>query len=101
VQLGGGDCFVPDFPPVALQMIGSSPALRLNNTAHAVRQADVESLRTYGYSDGEILETIAMIGIARWASAIAFGVRAVPDFENPRVSFRNPQISEEEVDIFA
>lgn len=76
-------------------------ALRLNNAPHEVRQADIDALRTYGYSDQEILETIAIVGVARLATAIAFGVGAVPDFENPRVVFPKEQVSEEEVDIFA
>jgi uncharacterized peroxidase-related enzyme len=76
-------------------------ALKLNDTAHAVREADIETLRTYGYCDQEILETIAMVGVARMASAIAFGVGAVPDFENPRVAFPKESPAVDEIDIFA
>ena len=76
-------------------------ALRLNNTAHEVRQADIEALRTYGYSDADILETIAMVGVARLASTIACGVGAVPDFDNPRAALATAPVSEEEVEIFS
>lgn len=76
-------------------------ALKLNETAHAVREPDIEALRTYSYSDQEILETIAMVGVARMASAIAFGVGAVPDFENSRVALPKESAAAEEVDIFA
>jgi uncharacterized peroxidase-related enzyme len=77
-------------------------AVKLNNTADLIRQEDAEALRTYGYSDQEILETICMVGVARMASAIAFGVGAVPDFENPQVSFAAGRgASKVEEDIFA
>ncbi|MBV9766757.1 MAG: peroxidase-related enzyme [Acidobacteriaceae bacterium] len=76
-------------------------ALGLTHAPHEVRQTDIEALRTYGYSDLEILETIAIIGVARMTAAIAFGVGAVPDFDNPRVAFAKAQVLEEEVDIFA
>jgi uncharacterized peroxidase-related enzyme len=76
-------------------------ALRLNNAAHEVRGTDIEALRTYGYSDQEILETIAMVGVARLASAIALGVGAVPDFDNPRAELATAPVSEEEVEIFS
>lgn len=77
-------------------------AVKLNNTPHLVKEEDVDVLRTYGYSDQEILETISMVAVARMASAIAFGVGAVPDFENPRVVLTDTKpASTTEEDIFA
>jgi uncharacterized peroxidase-related enzyme len=76
-------------------------ALKLNNTAHDVRESDIEALRVYGYADQEILETIAMVGVAGLATAIAFGLGAVPDFDNPRIVLAKQPSSVDEVDIFA
>ena len=56
-------------------------ALKLNGRANDVDEYDVEGLRTYGFSDQEILETILMVGIAQFANVVSFGLGTVPDFE--------------------
>ena len=61
---------------------------------------------TFWYRNSERSMRIALILASAtlagaFGGAIAFGVGAVPDFENPRVAFKNPQESEEEMDIFA
>jgi uncharacterized peroxidase-related enzyme len=76
-------------------------AVKLNSTPHVVKREDAEVLRAYGYSDQEILETVCMVGVARLASAIAFGVGAVPDFENSRLAFADTNPPPVEEDIFA
>ena len=76
-------------------------ALKLNDTAHEVHEADIEVLRTYGYADQEILETIAVVGVSRLLSAIAFGLGVLPDFHNPRILPAKQPSSVDGVDIFA
>lgn len=56
-------------------------ALKLNKHARDVDADDVDGLRTYGYSDAQILETILMVGIAQFANTVSFGLGTVPDFE--------------------
>ena len=56
-------------------------ALKLNKNARQVDADDVDALRTYGYSDAQILETILMVGIAQFANTVSFGLGTVPDFE--------------------
>ena len=56
-------------------------ALKLNAHANDVDDYDVEGLRTYGFTDQQILETILMVGIAQFANVVSFGLGTVPDFE--------------------
>lgn len=56
-------------------------ALKLNKEPSKVCLADIEALRTYGFNDDQILETVIMVGIAKFANFVAFGLGTVPDFE--------------------
>ena len=47
---------------------------------------DVETLRSKGFSEDQILETVLMVGLAKFANVVAFGLGTVPDFENSRVN---------------
>lgn len=62
-------------------------AIKLNNTPEQMAQADVDTLRTFGFTDRHILEAIVMTGIARYANSISFALGTAPDFENERVNF--------------
>jgi alkylhydroperoxidase family enzyme len=55
-------------------------ALKLNSQPTEVNRADVEGLRTYGFEDPQILETVVMVGLAKFANFISFGLGTVPDF---------------------
>jgi uncharacterized peroxidase-related enzyme len=46
---------------------------------------DVEGLRARGFTEDQILETVLMVGLAKFANYVAFGLGTVPDFENPRL----------------
>ena len=48
--------------------------------------SDIEALRTYGFSDQQILEAILLVGWAKFANTVAFGLGTVPDFENRRIA---------------
>lgn len=60
-------------------------AVKLNSQPTKVGPRDVEGLRTYGFSDEQILETVAVVGTAKFANFVAFGLGTVPDFK-PRIT---------------
>ena len=62
-------------------------AVKLNNTPLEVSQTDIDTLRTFGFTDQHILEAIVMTGIARYANTVSFGLGTAPDFENERTNF--------------
>jgi uncharacterized peroxidase-related enzyme len=47
---------------------------------------DVERLRTMGFSEDQILETVLMVGLAKFANYVAFGLGTVPDFHNDKLN---------------
>lgn len=47
-----------------------------------VTQDDIDDLRTYGFSDEQILEAVMCVGLAKVANYIGFGLGTVPDFES-------------------
>ncbi len=55
-------------------------ALKLNSQPTKFSRRDIEGLRTYGFSDEQILETVVIVGLAKFANFIAFGLGTVPDF---------------------
>ena len=62
-------------------------ALKLADQASAFGLADVARLRTYGYTDEQILETIAVTGLTSFLNIVQFGIGAVPDFK-PRIALQ-------------
>ena len=65
-----------------------SYALKLNGQPTKVNSRDIDALRTYGFSDQQILEAVTVVGIAKFANFIAFGLGAVPDFEPTKLPLR-------------
>jgi len=61
-------------------------------TAHCemVRTMHVEEPEpeqsTYGFSEQQILEAVLVIGWAKFANTVAFGLGTVPDFQSRRVA---------------
>jgi uncharacterized peroxidase-related enzyme len=62
-------------------------ATKLNNEPTKISQTDIDTLRTYGYSDEQIHETVLMIGLAKFANYLAFGLGTLPDFDSSRIKF--------------
>ena len=62
-------------------------AVKLNNFPGAVEAGDIENLRTFGFSDAQILEAITMTALAQYSNTVAFALGAEPDFENAEVAF--------------
>jgi alkylhydroperoxidase family enzyme len=59
---------------------------KLNNQAAKIGASDVEGLRTYGFSEQQILEAVLIVGWAKFANTVAFGLGTVPDFHNARIN---------------
>ena len=57
-------------------------ALKLNNHSQKVTQDDIDYLRTYSFSDPQILEAVMCVGFAKFASSVGFGIVTVPDFKS-------------------
>ena len=72
--------------PIALKALLNF-ALKLNNEPNRISKADVDALRTFGYDDEQIHETVIMVGLAKFANYVSFGLGTVPDFDNARVNF--------------
>ena len=60
-------------------------AIKLSEAPTEIGEADIATLRTFGFSDRHILEAIVMTAFARQANLVAFGLGTVPDFHNERI----------------
>jgi len=63
-------------------------ATKLNSHPTKISNHDVEALRTYGYSEEQILETVLMVGLAKFANFVAYGLGTVPDFDPSKIASR-------------
>jgi uncharacterized peroxidase-related enzyme len=72
--------------PVAMKALLAFAA-KLTNSPTNFSSQDADTLRTYGYTDQQIMETVVMVGLAKFANYIAFGLGTLPDFNNARVAF--------------
>ncbi len=63
-------------------------ALKLNKQAQKVSRSDIDALHTYGYSDEQILETVVVVGLAKFANYVSFGLGTLPDFDASKNDFR-------------
>ena len=57
-------------------------ALKLNGQPTRVTRHDIDALRTYGFSEQQILETVVIVGFAKFANWVSFGLGTLPDFES-------------------
>jgi len=46
---------------------------------------DIETLRTYEFTEQQILEAVVIVGFAQFANTVAFGLGTVPDFHNAKI----------------
>ena len=56
-------------------------AAKLNGQPTKITKRDIDVLRTYGYNDQQIMEAVLMVGLAKFANFVAFGLGTAPDFE--------------------
>ncbi len=68
-----------DLPMVDRALL--SFALKLNNHPVEIGQADIDALRTYDFTDQQILEAVMCVGLAKFANCVGFGLGTVPDFK--------------------
>jgi len=66
-------------------------AAKLNSQPTKVTRADVDALRTFGYADQQIMEAVVVVGLAKFANYIAFGLGTLPDFDTSKIPFANNQ----------
>lgn len=66
-------------------------AVKLNGQPTKVAAADIEALRTYGFSDQQIMETVIVVGFAKFANFVAFGLGTVPDFDSSNLRLRGTE----------
>jgi uncharacterized peroxidase-related enzyme len=66
-------------------------ALKLNNHPAKVNRNDIDALRTYGFSEEQILEAVVVVGTAKFANFVAFGLGTAPDFDSSKVLFRRTE----------
>ncbi|HVY92360.1 MAG TPA: peroxidase-related enzyme [Bryobacteraceae bacterium] len=57
-------------------------AIKLNEKPGEMTQADIDTLRTFGFTDAQILEAIVMTGTAQFANMLSFALGTAPDFPN-------------------
>ena len=56
-------------------------AAKLNGQPTKITKRDIDVLRTYGYNDQQIMEAVLMVGLAKFANFVAFGLGTAPDFD--------------------
>src|SRR6266566_5600622 len=66
-------------------------AAKLNRQPSKVSRRDIDALHTYGYTDGQILETVLMVGLAKFSNFVAFGLGTAPDFDSSKVVLRGAE----------
>jgi len=59
---------------------------KLNEHSSKIEASDIETLRTYGFSEQQILEAVVTTGFAKFANTVAFGLGTIPDFHNRRIA---------------
>jgi uncharacterized peroxidase-related enzyme len=59
---------------------------KLNSQPSKIKSSDLEALRTYGFNEQQILEAILIVGWAKFANTVAFGLGTVPDFHNAKIN---------------
>jgi len=77
-----------DFASANLPMVQKALlafAAKRTPSQQGIGKADVDDLRTYGYSDEQIHETVLTVGLAKFANFVSFGLGTVPDFDSSRI----------------
>jgi uncharacterized peroxidase-related enzyme len=62
-------------------------AVKLNTTPGSLSKDDIDTLRTFEFTDQQIQETVVTVGLAKFANYVGFGLGSVPDFDNPKLEF--------------
>jgi uncharacterized peroxidase-related enzyme len=54
---------------------------KLNGHPTKITKRDIDVLKTYGYTAQQIMEAVVMVGVAKFANVVAFGLGTSPDFD--------------------
>src|SRR5215467_13118205 len=68
-------------------------ATKLNSHPTKVSRADIGALRTYGYTDEQIMEAVVVVGFAKFANFVAFGLGTLPDFDTSKIPFATSRVA--------
>ena|ERR1051326_4303314 len=60
-------------------------AAKLNNEPTKISRNDIDTLHAFDYTDEQIMETVLMVGLAKFANYVAFGLGTVPDFDSSKI----------------
>jgi len=63
-------------------------AVQLNSQPTKLNPRDIEELRAHGYTDQHILETVVMVGMAKFANFVSFGLGTEPDFDSSKIALQ-------------
>ena len=85
------DHTVTDLPVIDKALLNF--AVKLNSQPTKVKRRDIDALRTYGFSDEQILEAILVVGLAKYANYVSFGLGTVPDFNVSPVVQQHSQVA--------
>jgi uncharacterized peroxidase-related enzyme len=66
-------------------------AAKLNGQPAKVKHRDIDALRTYGYSDEQILEAVLTVGFAKFANVVSLGLGTTPDFDPSKIDIRQTE----------
>jgi uncharacterized peroxidase-related enzyme len=72
-----------NLPLVTKALLGFASKLTTEPTK--ITAADVDTVRTYGYSDEQILEAVLVVSWAKFANFNAFGLGTLPDFDTLKI----------------
>ena len=61
--------------------------LKLNSQPRGIGPDDIDDLRTFGYSEQEILEAILVVAVAQYANVVSLGLGTIPDFDSSKLNF--------------
>lgn len=77
-----------DFASTNLPMVTKALlrfASKLTTEPTKISASDVDALRTYGYTDEQILEAVLVVSWAKFANFNAFGLGTLPDFDTLKI----------------
>ena len=60
-------------------------AAKLNGQPARISKRDIDVLRTYGFNEQQIMEAVVMVGVAKFANFVAFGLGTAPDSDPSQV----------------
>jgi uncharacterized peroxidase-related enzyme len=61
-------------------------ATKLTMQPTKIARQDIDDLRTYGFTEQQIMETVVVVGFAKFANYVAFGLGVAPDFDSSKVA---------------